>query len=395
MTQTYRTTDLLRWGTGKGSNLTSTEVDRNFWDALERIVALETDMPDVAASISSFSVSGAQFYVHMSDASVLGPYALPVSTFRDRGEWGAGVAYSVLDTFTINGGLYRVLFAHTSDVSFDDGANDGDGHDYYALMVQTPGSSLPTGGAVDQILVKSSSSDFAVTWGYKLPAGGTARQYLIKINSTQDNAAWGAPLATDIQYTPSTGSSLSSGDIGDVIEQLENLIDTTTSGLTFDAVDITFTPMTGSVLTSTDVASALEELSEAVAEFDPGTAVEYLANTADKALISDQVWSAAALVTLTDAATITIDMSTFINASVILNGNRTLGNPTNVKIGQSGVIEFIQGSGSNTLTLSSYYKTAGGGAGITLSTASGAVDLLYYQVITSTFIYVTLVQDVQ
>src|SRR5574343_2054884 len=43
---------------------------------------------------------------------------------------------------------------------------------------------------------------------------------------------------------------------------------------------------------------------------DETTAAQYRSNTADKVLSTDQVWSAAGFVTLTDAATIAVDMST-------------------------------------------------------------------------------------
>ena len=55
----YRTDDNARWGAGKGSNLTPAEVDLNFWEVIERLVALETD-PPTAISIDDVSVAGNQ-----------------------------------------------------------------------------------------------------------------------------------------------------------------------------------------------------------------------------------------------------------------------------------------------------------------------------------------------
>lgn len=129
------------------------------------------------------------------------------------------------------------------------------------------------------------------------------------------------------------------------------------------------------------------------ATLDETTAAQYRSNTADKVLSTDQVWSAADFVTLTDAATIAVDMSAFINATVTLAGNRTLGNPTNTKPGQSGVIEIVQdGTGSRTLAYSSNWEFAGGAAP-TLSTAAGASDLLFYTVRSSTRIWASLNKD--
>ena len=122
---------------------------------------------------------------------------------------------------------------------------------------------------------------------------------------------------------------------------------------------------------------------------DIATAAQYRANTASKILTTDQVWSAAGIVALTDAATIAVDMSTGFNFSVTLGGNRTLGNPTNTKVGQSGVFIFTQdGTGGRTLTFASNYKKAAS-ASFTLSTAPGAKDIIGYFVQDSTNIILT------
>lgn len=121
---------------------------------------------------------------------------------------------------------------------------------------------------------------------------------------------------------------------------------------------------------------------------------QYLANTADKALSTDQVWAAGATVGLTDAATIALDMSTFINGTVTIGGNRTLGNPTNPKVGQSGWIAITQdGTGSRTLAYSSNWEFASGSAPA-LSTAAGTKDVLFYTVLSATSILGNLVKGV-
>lgn len=128
---------------------------------------------------------------------------------------------------------------------------------------------------------------------------------------------------------------------------------------------------------------------------DETTAAQYRSNTADKVLSTDQVWSAAGFVTLTDAATIAVDMSTFINATVTLAGNRALGNPTNTKDGQSGVIEIVQdATGSRTLSYGTNWEFAGGTAP-TLSTTANASDFLFYTVRSSTRIIASLVKDLK
>jgi hypothetical protein len=125
-----------------------------------------------------------------------------------------------------------------------------------------------------------------------------------------------------------------------------------------------------------------------------GTAAQYLANTPATLLGNNQVWTAATTVALTDAATIAVDMSTFLNATVTLGGNRTLGNPSNMKVGQTGYIAISQDtSGSRTLAYSSYWKFGGGVAPV-LSTAANALDLLFYQVLSATSVLGSLVKGV-
>ena len=100
------------------------------------------------------------------------------------------------------------------------------------------------------------------------------------------------------------------------------------------------------------------------------------------------------VVSLTDAATIAVDLSLGNNFSVTLAGNRTLGAPTNHNCwsiwcdrGDAGL------TGSRTLAYNSMYKFAGGTAP-TLTTTASAVDVLAYYVESSTRITVTSLLNV-
>jgi hypothetical protein len=230
MTQVYRTDDMARWGTGQGFNLSAAQVDINFWDLVQRMLAQEA-RPDAAAGIDHFEIVGIMMYVHMTDATVLGPYELPVATFLDRGEWAPDTVYSKMDTFSINGGLYVVIFNHTSEATFDPGANDGAGHDYYQLMIQTPGSAMPAGGAVGALLVKTTTTDYAVGWGYT--------------------------SADVVTFDPADGSTLTSDNVADALEELA-----AGGGGGGDAGDVVYDPTT-SGLTATDVQGAIDELAAA------------------------------------------------------------------------------------------------------------------------------------
>ena len=233
MTLTYRTTDMARWGTGQGFNLTAAQVDINFWDLVQRMLAQEA-RPDAAAGIDHFEIVGINMYVHMTDDTVLGPYELPVATFQDRGEWTPETVYSVMDTFTVNGGLYVVTRDHTSALTFDAGANDGAGHDYYQLMIQTPGSAMPAGGAVGALLVKTTATDYAVGWGYT--------------------------SADVVAFEPAEDSTLTSGNVAEALEELA--VAAAEAAFSGDAVDVVYDP-TASGLTATDVQAAIDELASA------------------------------------------------------------------------------------------------------------------------------------
>ncbi len=99
-------------------------------------------------------------------------------------------------------------------------------------------------------------------------------------------------------------------------------------------------------------------------------------------------------VALTDASTVAVDLSLGNNFTLTLAGNRTLGAPSNVTAGQSGVIVVTQdGTGSRTLAYNSAYKFAGGTAP-TLTTTASAVDVLAYYVESSSRITVTSLLNV-
>ena len=86
----------------------------------------------------------------------------------------------------------------------------------------------------------------------------------------------------------------------------------------------------------------------------------------------------ASITALTDGATIATDLALNNNYSVTLAGNRTLGQPTNQTVGQSGSIFVTQdGTGSRTLAYHADWKWAGGTAP-TLSTAAASVDRIDY-----------------
>lgn len=80
----------------------------------------------------------------------------------------------------------------------------------------------------------------------------------------------------------------------------------------------------------------------------------------------------------TNSGSVTLNFDSYQNFILTLTGNVTLANPSTENAGQTGFIIFIQdGTGGRTVSLGTDYETAGG-AGLTLSSAASAVDIVPY-----------------
>lgn len=162
---TFRTDDPTRWGTGNGSDLTAAQIDINFWVLYTTVIALQDHFDSNGAGISYFIVNGDQFTVMLTNHVALGPYNLPVAAFNFRGEWEANQTYNINDVFTQDGAIYMVIWPlANSGATFFAGSNDGMGHDYYALMLASPASELPTGATNNQVLRWNAESPAESQW---------------------------------------------------------------------------------------------------------------------------------------------------------------------------------------------------------------------------------------
>jgi hypothetical protein len=125
------------------------------------------------------------------------------------------------------------------------------------------------------------------------------------------------------------------------------------------------------------------------------TGPEFIANAASKILTANAVWAAAVPVNLTEVGvTATPDFSTGIDFVWTLGGaGRTLANPTNLKLGQKGVIYLKQPAGGNATitTWGGIYKFPNNGVKPTLTANANALDVLTYIVKSATEIECTLV----
>ena len=122
--------------------------------------------------------------------------------------------------------------------------------------------------------------------------------------------------------------------------------------------------------------------------FSQATDAEYQANTAGaKALTPEKVWLGVDYTALTDAASIAVNMGAGFNFSVSIAGNRTLANPTNPKVGQSGCFKVTASGASRTIAVgTNYFSTTT--FPVTIAAASQICYLFYY-VDTTTRIIIT------
>jgi hypothetical protein len=157
---TYRT--IGAWGAGKGANLQASEVDNNFWSVALAINAIIDD-PPAANGIGAISVSGTQMTIVLNDGQVMGPFTLPVLTFRWRGEWTEGTPYAQLDVFKVTDvGIFMVVIPFTSTNVFDPNEVDGSGDNVLLQLFGSVDVKLSTLGDVE--IVPTLLDGSALVW---------------------------------------------------------------------------------------------------------------------------------------------------------------------------------------------------------------------------------------
>lgn len=124
------------------------------------------------------------------------------------------------------------------------------------------------------------------------------------------------------------------------------------------------------------------------------TAYEWIAAAALAVVNTFTAAQIGAVVALTSTSnSIAIDLALSNNFSHTTTENTTLANPTNAVAGQSGCIFFTQGATFRTFALDTNWKASNGTAQ-TLTQVNNAVDTLYYNVRSSTFIEYTIVKAI-
>ena len=371
----------------------------------------------LVSNVASIPASPANnTYIEVGDSTGIGSFSplvgLPGSFVGDSGltvrlrYTTAGSTWNYLSYFannpetryigpnggTLNGQLKGDDSASASTPGF---AFDGDGD----TGMGRPGANelaLITGGVVR--LSFDSSGAAAFTGSVTIPAGSTVTGYLTSATAsstyqtqagmssyltTSSASSTYAPLASPTftgTVTIPAGASISGYLTSATAASTYQTQAGMSSYLTTSAAGSTYAPLASPTFTGTVTIPA-------------GASISGYA-----ALASAQSFTAAqrgAYVTLTDQATVAIDMATGNQFQVTLGGNRTLGAPTNVVAGQSGVIRVVQdGTGSRLLAYNSVFKFPGGTAP-TLTTGANSVDLLAYHVESTSRIAVRFIGDVK
>lgn len=127
------------WGTGTGAPISAAQVDGNFYDVDQRIVALNTDLAE-GKRIDSVTYTSNSMTFHFTDGTTQ-TIPLPVAVITYVGPWTNSTPYTRNQMVSVPGlGMYQVLVDHTTPpppTAFDPNATDGstDNNPLYSLWM--------------------------------------------------------------------------------------------------------------------------------------------------------------------------------------------------------------------------------------------------------------------
>ena len=242
----------------------------------------------------------------------------------------------------------------------------------------------------DALTVNGGTIDGTVIGGTTPAAGGFTNITATGTVDGRDIAADGDKLdgieaLADVTDATNVAAALTNGVAALTADEVTQLANIGTTAISADEWGY----VAGSTASFTGAGTDITSGTVAITYLPEATTAQWRANTADKLLSTDQVWDAMAVVGLTDGASIALTLSSGFDFSVTLAGNRTLANPTAVKVGQRGRIMITQdGTGSRTLAYGTDYDFAGGTAPV-LTTTANAVDYLDYDCVSATSIRIS------
>ena len=423
MTETRPTGEQLRFV----SSATGEHILDTYLEAAEKGGRTLPDLlSDLFSNSGQFNASLFQFRVNSSTQLLevrVGTFIDPnagwssanASIFRWRGAHANATAYERLDLVTYNGTAYFANAAHTSS-----GAAPNSNFSQLVSIDMSPyalksGDTLtnptiagaatinaamnlaqidislaanqndysPTGFETASILRLTPTADRTIT-------GLAAGQYLTSRSALSlEGRATNQPLIS--RTTPSSGRVIFLFNASTTYSV--TLSDASVSSAAANRFDFGYTrvipPRRGVILNY----DATSQRWRDVTYLASATASNVFTGTSTEVFVSpSSIFAAAAPVSVSYAATVTLDFATGFNFDIAaLTGNLTLANPTNIKAGQSGRIRIPQdATGNRTITYGSYWKAPGGSASQGLSTAASAVDCVYYYARSTTEIEFTV-----
>jgi len=350
--------------------------------------------------------SGAAVVDALTDLNIAGTFnaasdIVSAGTVQATGDTAAGDGAAM--GFTSAEGLILTGQGSTNDVTIKNDADadvleipTGTTNVTVAGDITAAGTLLATG---DTAAGDAAAIGFASADGIVITGQGSTND--VSIKNDADATVIAIPTGTDdVEFTDdvklkSDSAVLSFGADGDVT--LTHAADTSLTcnlmmaATTFepsgdtaagDNAAIGFTAAEGLILTgqgSTNDVTIKNDADADVIEIPTGTTNVTVAG----GLTVGTVATAKTDTDTSNTGSVTLDFSANQNFVLTLTGNVTLANPSTETVGQSGFIVCIQdGTGGRTLSLGTDYETAAG-AGITLSSAASATDIIPYVVAAS------------
>ena len=263
--------------------------------------------------------------------------------------WGAILNQNVIDLVDDAIAAYTTIVVSSADVTLTtaDGTSD-QARSAFLELSGTVSSSL-------NVLVPEQSKGF-----------------IVNDKTTRQNSA-----TITVKTASGSGTAITSGEIRQLVcDKVSVFALTESAGVALLSASNTFTN-TNTFASAVGFATSVSatEIFASAAAFNSITAS---VGSMGKATFTKQV--AGTPVTLTDAASIALNLTTGTNFIVSLGGNRTLENPSNAAVGQTGQIYVIQdGTGSRTLAFGDAYNFPNSNTPV-MSTSASSVDLLVYNV---------------
>ena len=263
--------------------------------------------------------------------------------------WGAILNQNVIDLVDDAIAAYTTIVVSSADVTLT--TNDGTSDQARSAFLELSG----TVSSNLNVLVPEQSKGF-----------------IVNDKTTRQNSA-----TITVKTASGSGTAITSGEIRQLVcDKVSVFALTESAGVALLSASNTFTN-TNTFASAVGFATSVSatEIFASAAAFNSITAS---VGSMGKATFTKQV--AGTPVTLTDAASIALNLTTGTNFVVSLGGNRTLENPSNAAVGQTGQIYVIQdGTGSRTLAFGDAYNFPSNSTPV-MSTSASSVDLLVYNV---------------